>query len=66
VPEPTFDELIWPQPKTRREYKKLQQPEGISNSEYSNRSLIILWTINLILLSAFGITAAYITSLFIL
>ncbi len=64
--ELTFDELVWPQPQSRKELKKSQQPEGISNFEYSNIGTAIIWTANLITLFALSITAAYITSLFVM
>ena len=64
--EQTFDELVWPQPLTRRQKQELERAEGISNFEYSNKVTALLWVFNGLCLALIGIAAAYITSLFVM
>ena len=63
---PTFDELIFPQPKSRREKQQQERAEGISNFEYSSMVTTLLWVFNGLGLALIGIAAAYITSLFVM
>jgi hypothetical protein len=68
---PTFDELLWPQPTTRRERLEAERELKAATAarcdfEYSNWGLAAIWILNGVLLTAIGITVWYITSWFIL
>ena len=70
VQQPTFDELVWPQPTTRRQSLEVErmssEPSAADNFECSNWSLAAIWILNGVLLTAIGIAAWYITTWFIL